>query len=49
LVFDRHRKHAHTAEDKSVKSHDKSICQSSARCRNGPCSEQGVMMVAVPR
>jgi hypothetical protein len=19
------------------------------RCRNGPCSEQGVMMVAVPR
>jgi hypothetical protein len=28
--FDRHHKNAHTAEDESVKSHSKSICQSSA-------------------
>src|SRR5262249_19563964 len=33
---DRHHKNAHTAEDESVKSHSKSICQSSAR----PCTHK---------
>ena len=34
--FDRHHKNAHTAEDESVKSHSKSICQRSARTYQ-PC------------